>query len=137
RTISDRSGRRLVRTRPPLPRNHAWPLLGTAIGRIFTEHAVPHGYLKGCVDSIAVDVRHERIRRDHSQAAGPVVLDRLEDHVLGVHHEGAVRGNWLPDGAPTEYQDLEARAAGILALGRRDRPVVPRPEPSRMANGDG
>src|SRR6266511_3150385 len=70
--------------------------------------------------------------RNGPHAAGPIVRDRLDDLVVGVHHEGAVEDGRLADRQPAEQQDLEARRTAGLARIRLDGQSIARPEHAQL-----
>ena len=72
-------------------------------------------------------VGHQGVGRDGPQPAGLEVLERLPDFVLGVHHEGAVVLDGLPDGLAPEDQRLEVVGpAGVLRVVGPQRDEVAR-----------
>src|SRR5712664_2213841 len=58
--------------------------------------------------------------RDAAEAAGLVVLERLDQLVPGVHHEGAIGGHGLPDRLTAQDEDVQFAAGALLRAGGRD-----------------
>ena len=69
----------------------------------------------------------ERVRRHRSQPTRFEILEGLRDLAAGVHHEGPVVLDRLPDGPAPEDQDLEVAGPGILRVVGPERDEVPAP----------
>ena len=67
-----------------------------------------------------------RLGRDAPEAAGLVVLERRDEFVPGVHHEGPIGGDGLPDRLPAEQEHVEllAQGAGRLLRTTDDKGMV-------------
>src|SRR5690606_30031740 len=71
--------------------------------------------------------------RDRAEAAGVVVLDRLEDLLARVHHERAVEDHRLPDRPPAEQEHVQVRRPRVLDLVRLQHDGVAGAEDGELA----
>src|SRR6266542_2123236 len=65
-------------------------------------------------------VARPRLRGDGAEPSGLVVLERPQQLLAGVHHEGTVGGDRLADRQAAEHQHVELWAAALLAGIRAD-----------------
>src|SRR6266540_4153226 len=79
-------------------------------------------------------VARPRLRGDGAEPSGLVVLERPQQLLAGVHHEGTVGGDRLADRQAAEHQHVQLRAAALLPGVRAVRHHITRAVDGELAH---